>query len=55
MLPSLGVSPYMVSWTPSILTGRSFRLLFNGSPNLFSLITIGTPQGYPVSLLLFVI
>ena len=35
--------------------GRSCRLLFQGSPRIFSPVSVGTPQGSPVSPLLFVI
>src|SRR5882757_4133558 len=50
-----GVSKYMVSWVRSFLTGRSCRLLFQGSPRVFSPVSVGTPQGSPISPLLFVI
>ena len=55
MLKSPGVNPYLVSWTRSFLTGRSCRLLFQGSPKVFAPVSVGTPQGSPVSPLLFVI
>ena len=55
MLSAKGVNPYLVSWTRSFLTGRSCRLLFQGSPKAFSPVSLGTPQGSPVSPLLLVI
>ena len=54
-LRSKGVNHYLVSWVRSFLTGRSCRLLFQGSPRIFSPVSVGTPQGSPVSPLLFVI
>ena len=54
-LRSKGVDHYLISWVRFFLTGRSCRLLFQGSPRIFSLVSIGTPQGSPVSPLLFVI
>ena len=54
-LRSKGVNHYLVSWVRSFLTGRSCRLLFQGAPRIFSLVSVGTPQGSPVSPLLFVI
>ena len=50
-----GVNHYLVFWVRSFLTGRSCRLLFQGSPGIFSSVSVGTPQGSPVSPLLFVI
>ena len=50
-----GVNPYLVSWTRSFLSGRSCRLLYQGSPRVFAPVSVGTPQGSPVSPLLFVI
>jgi len=55
MLSAKGVTPYLVSWTGSCLIGRSCRLLFQGSPQAFSPVSVGTPQGSPVSPLLFLI
>ena len=39
----------------SFLTNRKCRLLFQGSPKKFSPVAVGTPQGSPISPLLFVI
>jgi len=55
MLSAKGVSPSLVSWTRSFLTGRSCRLLIHGSPKVFAQVAVGTPQGSPVSPLSFVI
>jgi len=55
MLKSKGVNPYLVSWTRSFLTGRLCRLLYQGSPKVFAPVSVGTPQGSPVSPLLFII
>jgi len=55
MLSAKGVSLYLVFWTRSFLTGRSCCLLFQGSPKVFAPVSVGTPQGFPVSPLLFVI
>jgi len=55
MLRAKGISPYLVSWTKSFLSGRSCRLLYQGSPKVFAPVWVDTPQGCPVSPLLFVI
>jgi len=55
MLKARGVNPYLVSWTRSFLTGRQCRLLYQGSSKIFAPVSVGTPQGSPVSPLLFVI
>ena len=55
MLSAKGVNPYLVSWTHSFLMGTSCPLLFQGSAKVFSPVLVGTPQGSPVSSLLFVI
>ena len=44
-----------MSWVQSFLSQRSCRLLFQGSPRIFSPVQVGTPQGSPVSPLLFVL
>ena len=54
-LRSKGVNHYLISWVRSFLTGRTCRLLCQGSPRIFSSICFGTPQGSPVSPLLFII
>jgi len=55
MLKSKGINPYLISWTRSFLTGRLCRLLYPGSPKVFAPVSVGTPQGSPVSPLRFVI
>jgi len=55
ILRAKGVNPYLMTWTKSFLTGRSCRLLYQGSPRVFAPVSVGTPQGSPVSPLLFVI
>jgi len=55
MLRAKGVNPYLVSWTKSFLSGRSCRLHYQGSPKVFTPVWVVTPQGSPVSPLLFVI
>ena len=47
MLRAKGVNPYLVSWTKSFLSGRSCRLLYQGSPKVFAPVAVGTPQGSP--------
>jgi len=42
-------------WTRCVLKGRSCCLVFQQSPKLFAQVSVGTPQGSPVSPLLFVI
>jgi len=46
---------YLVSWTKSFLIGRTCRLLYQGSHKVFAPVSVVTPQGSPVSPLLFVI
>ena len=48
-LRSQGVNHYLISWVRSFLMGRSYRLLFQGSPRIFSPVSVGIPQGSPVS------
>src|SRR5207237_6311060 len=50
-----GVSAYLVAWIRSFLTNRQCRLIFQGAPNIFSPVSVGTRQGSPISPLLFVI
>jgi len=54
ILRAKGVNQYLMSWTKSFLSGRSCRLLYQGSPKVFAPLAVGTPQGSPVSPLLFV-
>jgi len=45
----------MVDWVSSFLSERTCTLVFQGSPNLSSPVSVGTPQGSPISPLLFLI
>jgi len=47
------VPSYMVDWVSSFLSERICTLVFQGSPNLYSPVSVGTPQGSPISPLLF--
>jgi len=38
---------YMVDWVSSFLSERTCTLVFQGSPNLSSPVSVGTPQGSP--------
>ena len=55
MLKAKAVNPDLISWTRSFLTRRTCRLRYQGSPRVFPPVSVGTPQGSPVSPLLFVI
>jgi len=55
LLRKKGVSPYLVQWTGSFLRDRTCRLMFQGSPRSFAPVSVGVPQGSPISPLLFVI
>jgi len=50
-----GVSPYLVQWVRSFLRDSSCRLTFEESPQTFAPISVGVPQGSPISPLVFVI
>jgi len=50
-----GVSPYLVQWVGSFLRDRTCCLMFQGSPSLFSPVSVVVPQGSPISPLLLVI
>jgi len=54
-LRAKGAHKYLTAWVGSFLTNRRCRLLFQGSPRIFSPVAVGTPQGSPISPLLFVI
>jgi len=49
------VPSYMVHWVSSFLSERTCTLVFQGSPNLSSPFSVGTPQGSPISPLLFLL
>jgi len=55
LLHRKGVSPYLVQWTGSFLRDRTCRLTFQGYPRSFAPVSVGVPQGSPISPLLFVI
>ena len=46
------VPSYVVDWVSSFLSQRTWTLVFQGSPNLPSSVSGGTPQGSPISPLL---
>jgi len=50
-----GVSAYLVAWIKSFLSSRQCPLMFQVAPKLFSPVAVGTPQGSPISPLLFVL
>jgi len=47
------VPSYVVDWVSSFRSERTCTLVFQGSPNLSSPVSVGTPQECPISLLLF--
>jgi len=49
------VPSYMVDWVSSFLSERTCPLLFQGTPPLSSPVSVGTPQGSPISPLLFIL
>ena len=49
------VPSYMVDCVSSFLSERTCTLVFQGSPNLSSPVSVGTPQGSPISPLLFLL
>src|SRR6195952_2074610 len=49
------IPSYMVDWVSSFLSERRCTLVFQGSPNISSPVSVGTPQGSPISPLLFLI
>jgi len=46
---------YLVSWVRSFLSQHCCNLIFQGSPDIFAPVAVVTPQGLPISPLLFVI
>ena len=55
LLLSKNISSNMVDWVSSFLTGRWCTLVFQGAPDLSAPVSVGTPQGSPLSPLLFLI
>jgi len=53
MLRAKGVNQYPVFSTKYFRCGRLCQLLYQGSPKVFAPVSVGTPQGSPVSPLLF--
>jgi len=49
------IPSYMVDWVSSFLSERTCTLVFQGSPNISSPVSVGTPQGSPISPLLFLL
>jgi len=50
-----GVSTYLLAWVKSFLSKRQCRLICQGAPKVFCPVAVGTPQGSPISPLLFVL
>ena len=50
-----GIPRHLRAWIVSFLTDRSVALVFQGGPRDFLSVFMGTPQGYPLSPLLFLI
>ena len=55
LLLSKNIPSYMVDWVSSFLTGRKCTLVFQGAPGTPAPVSVGTPQGSPLSPLLFLI
>ena len=55
LLLSKDIPSYMVDWVSSFLTGRRCTLVFPGAPDISAPVSVGTPQGSPLSPLLFLI
>ena len=55
LLLSRNIPSYMVDWVSSFLTGRKCTLVFQGAPGTPTPVSVGTPQGSPLSPLLFLI
>jgi len=50
-----GVPSYMVDWVSSFLSERTRTLVFQGSTDISSPVSVGTPPGSPISPLLFLL
>jgi len=55
LLRRKGVSPYLVQWVGSCLRDRTCLLTFQEFPRSFAPVSVGVPQGSPISPLLLVI
>ena len=55
LLLSKNIPSYMVDWVSSFLTGRRCTLVFQGAPGISAPVSVRTPQGSPLSPLLFLI
>jgi len=49
------VPSYMVDWVSSFLSERTCTLVFQGSPNIRFMVSVGTPLGSPISPVLFLV
>ena len=49
LLLSKNIASYMVDWVSSFLTGRRCTLVFQGAPGISAPVSVGTPQGSPLS------
>ena len=49
------VPSYMVDWVSSFVSERTCTLVFQGSPNISSRVSVGTPHGSPISPLVFLL
>lgn len=54
-MSKLGLPLSLLSWVSSFLSQRVLRLTFDGKTEVFSPIQTGTPQGSPISPILFLI
>ena len=53
-LTSLGTPSYLVSWSESFLSNRFITLVYPGALNLSVPVSVGVPEGSPISPLFFV-
>ena len=55
LLLTKSIPSYMVDWVTSFRSERSCTLVFQGAPGMKAPVEVGTPQGSPISPLLFLI
>ena len=55
LLLANNIPSYMTDWVTSFLCERTCTLVFQGAPGIKALVEVGTPQGSPISPLLFLI